>query len=191
MSAAKVRFTQHSLGVQISAGLFQFFWGCLKYIPTPLGDPLRSLFLRMTLKKSRVPLLWIRSGVDIWWPGRIEVGSSCINENVFLNGFGGITIGDFCLICRGTSFFAGGHVFSELGVPTIAQGLLAKSIVVKDNVYFGLNCIVLGGVTVGENAVVAAGAVVIEDVPPNAVVAGSPAKIVRYREDSSNVVSDQ
>lgn len=191
MSAEKIKITQHPLRVQIIVGLFQFSWGCLKYIPTPLGDLLRSLFLRISLKKSHVPALWVRSGVDIWWPRRIEIGSSCINENVFFNGFGGIRIGNYCLIGRGTSFFSGGHDFSSLDIPTISQGLLAKPIVVEDNVYFGLNCIILGGVTIGQNAVIGAGSVVVDDVPPNAIVAGSPAKILRFRISKADDIPTQ
>jgi acetyltransferase-like isoleucine patch superfamily enzyme len=181
MRTKKIQFTQHSIGVQFVEGIFQLIWGCLKYIPTPIGDPFRSLFLRVALERSRVPPLWIRAGVDIWWPRRISIGASCINENVFFNGYGRISIGDYCLIGRGTSFFSGEHVFSDLNRPTISQGLLAKPILVKDNVYFGLNCIILGGVTIGENSVVAAGSVVVDDVPANSVVAGVPARVLRKR----------
>jgi acetyltransferase-like isoleucine patch superfamily enzyme len=189
MKTKKIKFTQHPFKVQLFEGLFQFAWGCIKYIPTPLGDPIRSLFLRLILKKSRVPALWVRCGVDIWWPRRIEIGVSCINENVFFNGFGGVKIGDHCLIGRGTSFFSGGHIFSNSNVPVISQGLVAKPISVGDDVYFGLNCVILGGVTIASGAVIAAGSVVVSDVPSNAVVAGSPAKIIRYRNDIKDDIS--
>lgn len=51
---------------------------------------------------------------------------------------------------------------------------------IKDNVWIGMGAVILKGVTIGENAVVAAGAIVTKDVPANAVVAGNPAKIVKY-----------
>jgi acetyltransferase-like isoleucine patch superfamily enzyme len=57
--------------------------------------------------------------------------------------------------------------------------LRTAPVVVKDNVWIGMNAIVLKGVTIGENAVVAAGSVVSKDVPPNVVVAGNPAVIVK------------
>lgn len=52
---------------------------------------------------------------------------------------------------------------------------------VGNNVYFGANSVFLGG-TIGDNAIVGAGSVVLEPVPENAVVAGNPAKIIRFRE---------
>ena len=54
-----------------------------------------------------------------------------------------------------------------------------KPIHICDNVWIGMNAVVLKGVTIGENSVVAAGAIVTRDVPPNTVVAGNPAKIVK------------
>jgi maltose O-acetyltransferase len=55
----------------------------------------------------------------------------------------------------------------------------AKPIKIEDNVWLGGGAIVLGGVSVGENAIVGAGAVVTKDVPPNSVVMGNPARVVR------------
>lgn len=52
-------------------------------------------------------------------------------------------------------------------------------IVIKDDAFIGMNCIILKGVTIGERAIVAAGSVVVKDVPDNCVVAGNPAKIIR------------
>ena len=54
-----------------------------------------------------------------------------------------------------------------------------KPVHVGNNVWFGAGCIVLPGVTIGDNAVVAAGAVVTKDVPANVVVAGVPAKVLK------------
>jgi len=52
-------------------------------------------------------------------------------------------------------------------------------VVIKDNVWIGMGAVILKGVTIGENSVVAAGAIVTRDVPPNVVVAGNPAQIVK------------
>jgi len=57
--------------------------------------------------------------------------------------------------------------------------LRTAPVIIKDNVWIGMNAIVLKGVTIGENAVIAAGAVVSKDVPANVVVAGNPAIIVK------------
>ena len=59
----------------------------------------------------------------------------------------------------------------------------ATPVVVEDGVLVGANAVVIEGVHIGKNAVVAAGAIVIEDVPDNAVVAGSPARIIKMKDE--------
>ncbi|MEN1969205.1 DapH/DapD/GlmU-related protein [Lentibacillus sp. N15] len=58
-----------------------------------------------------------------------------------------------------------------------------KPIVLKERTWIGSNATILPGVTVGENAIVAAGAVVTKDVEPNTIVGGTPAKIIANLED--------
>lgn len=57
--------------------------------------------------------------------------------------------------------------------------LETRPVIIRDNVWIGMNAVVLKGVTIGENSVVAAGAIVTKSVPPNVVVAGNPAAIVK------------
>lgn len=57
--------------------------------------------------------------------------------------------------------------------------LETRPVIIRDNVWIGMNAVVLKGVTIGENSVVAAGAIVTKSVPPNVVVAGNPATIVK------------
>ena len=59
---------------------------------------------------------------------------------------------------------------------------VAKAIMIEDNVWLGGGAILLPGVTIGRNAVVGAGAVVSRSVPPNMVVAGNPARVIREIE---------
>ena len=60
--------------------------------------------------------------------------------------------------------------------------LRTAPVVIKDNVWIGMGAVILKGVTIGENSVVAAGAIVSKDVPPNSVVAGNPAAVVKRLE---------
>jgi acetyltransferase-like isoleucine patch superfamily enzyme len=174
--------TSHRVSAYLAHGLFQFIWGFVKYVPTPIGDPLRKLVLLVACGRCAAPSFWIRTGIDISWPSRIRIGRSSLNENLLFNGYGGITIGDHNLVGRGTAFFAGGHTFLRSDLLIVEQPLAAEPIVVGDDVYFGLNSIILGGVTIGSGAVIGAGAVVTSDVPSGAVVTGVPARIVRVRE---------
>lgn len=89
-----------------------------------------------------------------------------------------ITIGDYCLMGPKTCLYTVNH---SLDVQTrVANYVYARPITVGNNVWFGGNCVVLSGVTIGNNVVVGAGSVVTKDIPDNAVVAGNPAKIIRY-----------
>jgi acetyltransferase-like isoleucine patch superfamily enzyme len=72
-------------------------------------------------------------------------------------------------------------MYPDKKVPT-----LMKPIEIMDNVFIGCNSTILGGVTIGNNVVVAAGSVVTKDVPPNSVVAGNPAKVIESFDDYIN-----
>ena len=102
-------------------------------------------------------------------------------KKVFVNygcGFmdrGGITIGDGVLIGPNVSLITENH--SE--VPELRQHVYGRPIVIKRKAWLGAGVTILPGVTVGENAIVAAGAVVSKDVPDNTIVGGVPAKVIR------------
>jgi acetyltransferase-like isoleucine patch superfamily enzyme len=57
-----------------------------------------------------------------------------------------------------------------------------KDILIKDNVWLGSRVIILGGVTVGEGAIIQAGSVVVSDIPDYAIAGGHPAKVFKYRD---------
>lgn len=78
----------------------------------------------------------------------------------------------------------------HIGAGTVLAGVVepasATPVIVEDDVMMGANAVVLEGVHVGRGAVVAAGAVVIEDVPENAVVAGVPARVIKQRDERTD-----
>ena len=104
-----------------------------------------------------------------------------IGKNVFINfnctflGLGGITIEDGVLIGPNVSLISEGHPIS----PKDRHSLNVGHIHIEKNVWIGVGASILKDVTVGENAIVAAGAVVTMDVPANTIVGGIPAKILR------------
>ena len=72
-----------------------------------------------------------------------------------------------------------------MALPIVDQGhVRGLRLVIEDNCWIGANAVIVNGVTVGHDVVVAAGAVVTKDVPPFAVVAGVPAKVIRMRDAS-------
>jgi acetyltransferase-like isoleucine patch superfamily enzyme len=104
-----------------------------------------------------------------------------IGKNVFINhacsflDMGGITIEDHVLIGPRVNLVTENHPLD----PGDRRALVTKPVIIKRNAWIGAGATVLPGVTIGENSVVAAGAVVSKDVPANVVVGGIPAKIIK------------
>jgi len=93
-----------------------------------------------------------------------------------------VQIGDRVYTSPFTQILAVNHVFNDPGRPYVEQGITAQGIVIEDDVWLGAGAIVTDGVRIGKGAVIAAGAVVTEDVPPQTVVAGVPARAIRQIE---------
>ena len=78
----------------------------------------------------------------------------------------------------------------HIGAGTVLAGVIepasATPVIIEDDVLIGANAVVIEGVHVGKGAVVAAGAVVIEDVPDNAVVAGCPARVIKMKDEKTS-----
>jgi acetyltransferase-like isoleucine patch superfamily enzyme len=114
----------------------------------------------------------------------IVTGANCwIGDHAVLSaGQGGITLGDNVLIAAHAVVVCGNHDFEKLDSSTLDQPYYGRPIRIGHNVWIGTHVTVLGGVTIGEHSVVAAGAVVTEDVAPYTVVGGVPARVIRRLE---------
>lgn len=126
---------------------------------------------------------WVRSFARIHsWRGSVEIGdNSSINAYTIIYGTGGVKIGKGVRIAAHTVIVASMHNHENLDIPIYQQGWTAKGIQIEDGVWIGCNVAILDGVTVGHDSVVAAGAVVTTDVPPNTIVGGVPARVIRTR----------
>lgn len=120
--------------------------------------------------------------VNVFTPLHINYGKHTkIGKNVFINfdcvflDLGGITIEDNVFIAPKVSLLSEGHPTSSKD----RHSLIPKAIHIKKNAWIGAGATVLPGVTIGENAVVAAGAVVAKDVADDTVVGGIPAKFIK------------
>jgi acetyltransferase-like isoleucine patch superfamily enzyme len=115
-------------------------------------------------------------------PGaRIHIGEGTRIHGSCIHAYRSITIGKRCLIAANCQIIdCNGHELSfddvEARIHTTSDG---RPVVIEDAVWIGANSIVLPGVRIGRGSVVAAGSVVVKDVPPMAVVAGNPARIVK------------
>lgn len=104
-----------------------------------------------------------------------------IGKNVFINACcnfqdqGGITIGDNSLIGHKVVLATLNHGFT----PEDRGALYPSPICIGNNVWVGASATILPGITIGDNAIIAAGAVVTKDVPANTIIAGVPGKVIR------------
>ncbi len=140
----------------------------------------RELFFKITGKpvdESLVlfPPFYTDCGKNITIGKNVFIGSCCYFQDQ-----GGVTIGDNVLVGHGTTFATLNHCYE----PENRSSMIPKPIVIGNKVWIGANVTILPGVTVGENAVIAAGAVVTKDVPADSVVAGVPARVIKSIYDS-------
>ena len=140
------------------------------------ADEIRSLFSELIGQKVDESFLLIppfyTAGGD-----EIRVGRNVfVNQNCTFYDLGGLEIGDDVMIGPNVSLITAGHPVEP---SQRRSATIGKPIVIEKNVWIAAGATVIGGVTVGENSVVAAGSVVTRDVPPNTLVAGNPASVIR------------
>ena len=117
-----------------------------------------------------------------YYKNRLEIGDETwIGQQCFLHAAGGLTIGKSVGIGPGVKIITSQHGEVPRDVPIFSAPLSFRPVVIEDGADLGVGCIVLPGITIGRGAQVGAGAVVTRDVPPFAIVAGSPARLIRER----------
>ncbi len=181
-----------------AGGSFTVFgdWAELGPILEANQDRIRDLVVENDRRNSGVPLLDMK---DV--PARIEPGA-VIREKVSLAPGAivmmgavlniGASVGEGTMIDMGAVLGGRATVGARchIGAGAVLAGVIepasATPVIVEDGVLVGANAVIVEGVHVGKNAVVAAGAVVLQDVPENAVVAGNPARIVKYRDEKTD-----
>jgi acetyltransferase-like isoleucine patch superfamily enzyme len=144
------------------------------------ADEVRALFSELIGKQVDdsfllIPPFFTAGGLDI------TVGRNVfVNQNCTFYDLGGLDVADDVMIGPNVSIITSGH---PLEPSQRRASVIARPIVIERNVWIAAGATIIGGVTVGENSVVAAGAVVTRDVPPNTLVGGNPARIIRSIAD--------
>jgi maltose O-acetyltransferase len=92
-----------------------------------------------------------------------------------------IRVGSNVTIAQFVSIIGDNHRVEDPELPILVQGAIPEDVVIEDDAWIGAQVVILPGVRVGRGAVVGAGSIVTKDVSPGAIVAGNPARLIRFR----------
>jgi acetyltransferase-like isoleucine patch superfamily enzyme len=115
---------------------------------------------------------WVNIGDDSW------VGSHCS-----IQGNGGVSIGNHVMIASLCAINTVSHRSDRLDLPMNQQGTYCDPVIIEDDVWIGIGAIILQGVRIGQGSIVAAGAVVNRNLPPNSIAMGVPARAENKRAE--------
>lgn len=115
--------------------------------------------------------------------GRVTLGDrSWLGPFCLVYGNGGVTIGRNVLVAGHSSINTVSHSADRCDIPINDQPVVIDPVIIEDDVWIGMNTVILQGVTVGRGAIVGAGAVVTKSIPPWLIAVGVPAKVIGRRD---------
>lgn len=158
-------------------------------------DKIADYVVENDRRNSAIPMLDLKGINSRIEPGafirdQVDIGNNCIIMMGAIINIGAV-IGDGTMIDMGAVLGGRATVGKNchIGAGTVLAGVIeppsATPVIVEDDVLIGANAVVLEGVRIGKGAVVAAGAIVTKDVPPNMVVAGTPARVIKEIDDKT------
>ncbi len=178
-----------------NAGVIFGDWGDISKILTEFASSIDDFVVESDRRNSAIPLLDTTN-----LHARIEPGAiirdhvSIGNQSVIMMGAViniGAVIGEGTMIDMNAVVGGRGTIGKNchIGAGAVVAGVVeppsARPVIIEDDVLVGANAVILEGVRVGKGSVVAAGAVVIEDVPENVVVAGIPARVIKQIDEGT------
>lgn len=151
---------------------------CMRFNAIDPNDYEAQLVAIKALFGSTGKNVYIQPSFNCDYGKNIHVGEDFLaNYNVTILDIAPVHIGDYCMIGPNTLISTVGHPLNPKG--RREKKANSAPVTIGNDVWIGGNCTILPGVTIGDNVVVAAGAVVAKDVPDNCIVGGVPAKKIR------------
>jgi acetyltransferase-like isoleucine patch superfamily enzyme len=132
---------------------------------------------------------WIGHGSKIRaHEGEVEIGAKTVmGQECTISAFQHVSIGRECILADRVMLIDFDHGVTEVDRPIRLQGIYKRDVRVGHNVWIGYGACVLRGVEIGDNSIVGTNSVVTKQVPENAVVGGTPARVIRMRETPSSM----
>jgi len=116
--------------------------------------------------------------------GEVRIGAKTVmGQECTISAYQHISIGRECIMADRVMLIDFDHGVVEVERPIRLQGIYKRDVNVANNVWMGYGACILRGVSVGDNAIIGTNAVVTKDIPPNAVVGGIPARLIRMRDE--------
>ncbi len=144
-----------------------WFNGFLKLIPGNIGCSVRKFML--PVKAGKNVRIWDNVHIDS--PSKLIIGNNVsINRGTIINAGGGISIGNDVLIGPNVVIYSQNHRFRDNKLKIVNQGYDLKEVVIGNNVWIAANVIILPGVSIGDNCVIAAGAIITKSVMSTTIV---------------------
>jgi acetyltransferase-like isoleucine patch superfamily enzyme len=128
---------------------------------------------------------WLGHGTKVRaHEGEVLIGAkSVLGQECTISAYQHVSIGRECIVADRVMLIDFDHGVVEVERPIRLQGIYKRDVRVGNNVWLGYGACVLRGVSVGDNAIVGTNTVVTKDLPDNAVAAGTPAKVIRMRDE--------
>lgn len=182
--------SEDARGARIVMGLWRRFrraWLRLRFPRVTWG---RGCDVRMGLRLHLAPRGELRVGPEVVLDrdatieclGRLSIGARTIfGHHCTLAAKQEVHIGDDCLLAEMVSIRDHDHRFDDFDLPIREQGASCAPVRIGNNVWLAARVVVVKGVTIGDGAIVGAGAVVTKDIPAGAIAVGVPARVVKMR----------
>lgn len=124
-----------------------------------------------------------RTSLTTYFPeAEIEIGNNCNINGTIIHCNQLVKIGNNCMFGPGTVICDNDSHRISIDPIERRKRAMSKPIIFGDNVWVGMNCLILKGVTIGENSIIAAGSVVVKNIPQNSIAGGNPAKVLKQIE---------
>ena len=142
-----------------------------------IGD---NCLFNSSKNSARIGLIRRCAFVTLDSGAEIKIGNNTGGTGAVLAAFKSITIGNNVLLGAYTTIFDSDIHNPDPAIRDIPDQT-ARPVIIEDNVFLGMNCVVLKGVRIGENSVIGANSVVMKSIPPNSMAMGNPCKVLMKR----------